>query len=63
MSFFFFYRIREQESGGDWYQWEGEEGGKRLWKGEYSANTVYTYVKMIPDETVSRMGERGDKGE
>jgi hypothetical protein len=29
---------------GDWYQWEREGGGERVWEGEYSANTMYTCI-------------------
>jgi hypothetical protein len=48
MSFFFCYKIKEQEGGprsylGEgWYQWAGGRGGESVQKGEYSANTVYT---------------------
>jgi hypothetical protein len=41
------YKIGEQEgrtgpAWDGWYQWEGGGGGERVWKCEYSANTVYT---------------------
>jgi hypothetical protein len=49
MSFFFFYKIGEQENetglplGEGARRW-GEQGRvrKRVWEGEYSANSVYT---------------------
>jgi hypothetical protein len=47
MSFFFFYKIGEQEERtgpvrGGWYQWEGGGCGERVWDGECDANTAYT---------------------
>jgi hypothetical protein len=49
MSFFFFYKIKEQEgrpgpAWGEGYQWVGEEYGERVKEGEYSTNTVYTCI-------------------
>jgi hypothetical protein len=49
MSFFFFYKIREQEGGTDPVGVEvGTNGrgkkGRRMWKGAYSANAVYTCI-------------------
>jgi hypothetical protein len=54
MSFFFFYKIREQER-----KWEKDVGG---WiQGKYCVH-LYANRKMIPTETVSGMGRRWDKG-
>jgi hypothetical protein len=50
MSFVFFYKIREQEGrkipacGKVVGTRERERRGERAWEGEYSANTVYTYM-------------------
>jgi hypothetical protein len=46
---FFFYKIREQEGGTDPVGVEvGTNGrgkkGRRMWKGAYSANAVYTCI-------------------
>jgi hypothetical protein len=50
MSFFFFYKIREQEdetgpAWGErccWYWCKGRGSGERVQEGEYGATTVYT---------------------
>jgi hypothetical protein len=43
-----FYKTVEQNRFclGGWYQWDGGGGGERVWKDEYSANTVYTCLEM-----------------
>jgi hypothetical protein len=51
MSYFFFYKIGEQEGRagpvlGGWYQWEWEGGREKGGGGEYGANTVYTCMYM-----------------
>jgi hypothetical protein len=33
--------------------------GKRVWEGEYGANSVYVNVKVIPVETILGMGGWG----
>jgi hypothetical protein len=49
MSFFFFYKIGQQEDRTGLVKWvgtsgRGEEGGERVKEGEYGAKTVYTCV-------------------
>jgi hypothetical protein len=35
---------RSYGGGGAWYQWEEGSSGENVWEGEYSANTIYTYM-------------------
>jgi hypothetical protein len=49
MSFFFFYKIREQEGKtgpvvGVATSKSGGDGGERVWEGEYGTNTVCTCI-------------------
>jgi hypothetical protein len=50
---------------GNWYQWEGRGGGKRVKEGDYTANSLYKYCvckwKMRSVET-SFPGMGGGEG-
>jgi hypothetical protein len=66
----FFHKIGEQEGRIDpawrgwWYQWEGEEVGKRVGgriQCKYYGH-MYVNEKMIPAETIPGMAGGDDKG-
>jgi hypothetical protein len=48
--------------GRGWYLWEVESIGERAWVGEYSTNSVYTYMYMEKWHMLKQFQEWGERG-